>query len=401
MKKKLYNWLDARFPITNIIKNYFSNYYVPKNLNFFYYFGAIALIVLINQFVSGIWLSMFYTPTVSNAFDSIEYIMRDVNFGWLLRHLHTTGASAFFVVLYLHIFRGILYGSYQKPRELVWLLGVFLFIIILAEAFFGYLLPWGQMSYWSCQVITSLFSVIPYFGDNIVTWIRGDFIVSNVTLQRFYSLHIILLPLLMLLLVFLHIVAIHHVGSNNPDGVTIKNNPKKNSETIPFYPLHMLKEFIAILVFLMIFLFIVFFFPNLGGFFIEPANHIIANSMQSPDNIKPLWYMLPFYTILQVIPNKTIGVVALFSSIFILLFLPWLDKSPVRSMRYKGIYSKVAFWIFCICFVSLGFLGIQEQSCTQQITARIATGGYFLYFLLMPYYTKYETPKDLPTRQPI
>ncbi|MDF1758552.1 MAG: cytochrome b N-terminal domain-containing protein [Legionellaceae bacterium] len=399
--KKIFSWLDARLPLVSTFQRYCSQYYIPKNLNVYYCFGALALLVLFNQLFTGIWLSMFYTPSAAEAFNSIEYIMRDVNFGWLLRHMHTTGASAFYIVLYLHLFRGLLYGSYQKPRELVWILGVMLFVISLAQSFFGYLLPWGQMSYWAGQVITSLFSVIPYFGEKLVIWVRGDFVVSTVTLQRFYSLHVIAFPLLILFFIFLHIVAIHHVGSNNPDGIDIKKVSGKNSrplDSIPFYPYFMLKDFLAILIFLIIFFAIVFFCPDMGGYFLEPANYLKADTLQSPEQIKPVWYMMPFYSILRAIPNKALGVFLMMSSLLILFFLPWLDKSPVRSMRYKGCYSKCGLYSLVVSFLLLGYLGMKEPNWLEQLLARVCIFVYFSYFLLMPIYTKLEKHKEPPTR---
>lgn len=399
--QKFFYWLAARLPLINIFKAYCSKYYVPKNLNIYYCFGVLALLILANQLLTGIWLSMFYTPTPAKAFSSIEYIMRDVSFGWLFRHMHTTGASAFYIVLYLHIFRGLAYGSYQKPRELVWMLGVGLFIIILAESFFGYLLPWGQMSYWSGQVITSLFSAIPYFGDQLVMWVRGDFVVSGVTLQRFYALHIIAVPLLILLFTFLHVVAIHHVGSNNPEGIDIKKLVDKNGiplDGIPFYPFYMLKDFFVVLIFLIIFFGVVFFYPDMGGYFLEPANFAPADRLLSPAQIEPVWYMMPFYTILRAVPNKLAGVFLMFGAIVILFFLPWLDKSSVRSIRYKGKYSKIALRLFVLSFLFLGYLGMQEVTAVYQFLARVCIVIYFSYFLLMPIYTKFEKHQEPPTR---
>lgn len=401
--KRLLLWLDDRFPLFSTWKRYFSGYYVPKNLNFYYCFGVLALVVLINQLLSGLWLTMFYTPTAAEAFNSIEYIMRDVHFGWLFRYMHSTGASAFFIVLYLHIFRGLLYGSYQRPRELVWILGVFLFLLIMAEAFFGYLLPWGQMSYWSAQVITSLVSVVPYFGDSLVTWIRGDFVVGTATLQRFFALHVIAVPLLIILFVFLHIVALHHVGSNNPDGIDInqcRNKKGRPLDGIPFHPYYMIKDFLAVLLFLIMFFSIVFFFPDMGGYFLEPANFSPANSLQTPDHIAPVWYMMPFYAVLRAISNKTWGIVVMSSAVIILFFLPWLDKSPVRSMRFKGRYSKYALSLLVISFIALGYFGSLEVTPRNQFIVRICTFIYFAYFLLMPLYTRIEQCKVVPARIP-
>jgi len=342
---RLIHWLDERLPLLSTWRKYASDYYLAKNLNFYYCFGALAVLVLLNQVITGLWLTMFYTPTPASAFHSVEYIMRDVNYGWLLRYMHSTGASALFIVLYLHLYRGLLYGSYQKPRELVWILGMVLFMALNLESFFGYLLPWGQMSYWGAQVMTSLFGVIPYFKDTLVTFVRGDYSVGLTTLQRFFALHVIGIPLLVLFFVFLHIVALHHVGSNNPDGIDINRYLDKNGKPldgIPFYPFYLIKDFLAVLVFLIIFFSVVFFFPDLGGFFLEPGNFVPANPMVTPEHITPVWYMTPFYAMLRAIPDKGLGVLAMLGALVILFFLPWLDKSPVRSMRYKGPYSNYA-----------------------------------------------------------
>ncbi|MGV3740543.1 MAG: cytochrome b [Gammaproteobacteria bacterium] len=388
------NWWTSRFPFISIWKNYCSEFYVAKNLNIYYCFGALALLVLGNQFLTGLWLSFFYIPTVQSAFQSIETIMRDVNYGWLLRYMHSTGASAFFLVIYLHIFRGLLYGSYQKPRELVWLLGMFLFVILIIEGFCGYLLPWGQISYWGAQVITSMFSSIPLIGDYLVTWIRGDFTVGQATLQRFYALHVIAMPLLLVLFSFLHVVALHHVGSSNPDGIDIQNLQDKR----PFYPYYVMKDIFAILVFLLVFFTIVFFFPDAGGYFLEPANAEPANPSVTPAQITPLWYMAPFYCILRAIPNKPLGIFFMFAAIGVLFLLPWFDNSPVRSMRYKGKLSRGALSLGMVSFVTLGYLGMQELTMWHQIIAQIAIVGYFSYFLLMPFYTRIEACLPVPTR---
>ncbi len=385
---KLVNWLSARFPWQKYIGKY---YFVPKNLNYMYCFGALAVLVLANQLLTGIWLSMFYIPTPEQAFASIQLIMRDVNYGWVLRYMHTTGASALYIVLYLHIFRSLLYGSYQKPRELVWLLGMLLFLVVMAESSFGYLLPWGQMSYWSMQVITSLFSVVPYFGEKLVMWARGDFMVSGVTLLRGYALHIIGLPFLISILVFLHIKALHHVGSNNPEGVSfLQGASEREQNTVPFYPLYMFKDILAMLIFCMVFFFIVFFAPDMGGYFLEVNNYNIANNMQSPDDIKPLWYLMPYYGILKVIPNKTMGVILMLSAIFVLFLLPWLDKSPVRTMRHKGIYSKIGMLCFISSFVLIGYFSANELTALKMLSAKICLIVYFASILLMPFYTKFE-----------
>lgn len=387
-------WWAKRFPIISVWKNYCSDYYVAKNLNLYYCFGALALFVLGNQFLTGLWLSFFYIPTVQSAFQSIETIMRDVNYGWLIRYLHSTGASAFFLVIYIHILRGLLYGSYQKPRELIWILGMFLFVILLIEGFCGYLLPWGQVSYWGAQVITSALSNIPYIGEQLLTGIRGDFMVGQATLQRFFAGHIIAMPLLLVLFSFLHVVALHHVGSSNPDGI----DPLEASDKIPFYPYYVMKDIFALLIFLLIFFTIVFFFPDLGGYFLEPTNSEPANPLVTPSHITPLWYMAPFYCILRAIPDKNIGIILSFSAIIILFFLPWLDRSPVRSIRYKGRFSRIALGLFLSSFVLLGYLGMQELTPIYQGLAQMATLLYFAYFLLMPLYTRLERCLPVPKR---
>ena len=397
----LIRWIDERFPLMSTWKAHVSEYYAPKNLNFYYFFGSLALVVLANQLITGIWLTMFYTPTVGGAFESVETIMRDVNYGWLLRYMHSTGASAFFIVIYMHLFRGLLYGSYQKPRELLWLLGMVLFILLLAEAFFGYLLPWGQMSYWGAQVITSLISAIPYVGETLVTWLRGDFTVANATLQRFFALHIIAIPLLMVFLVYLHLVALHKVGSNNPEGIDIKkhvNEAGKPLDGIPFHPYYTVKDAVGVLVFLIGFFAIVFFLPEMGGYFLEHDNFMPANPLITPDHIAPVWYMTPFYAILRAIPDKLWGVVLMGCSIVLLLFMPWLDRSPVRSMRYKGNYSKYALALFVLSFLTLGYLGTVSVTPIKQILARVAAIVYFSYFLLMPLYSRYEKHLIVPER---
>ncbi|WP_028388365.1 cytochrome b [Legionella fairfieldensis] len=397
----LIHWLDARFPSLKTWKDHVSEYYVPRNLNFLYFFGSLALVVLAMQLITGLWLTMFYTPTATQAFNSIEYIMRDVNYGWLLRYAHSTGASAFFIVIYFHMFKALLYGSYQKPRELLWLLGMALFILLLAEAFFGYLLPWGQMSYWGAQVITSLFSAIPYVGDSIVVWIRGDYNVANATLQRFFALHVIGVPLLLLFFVFLHIIALHKVGSNNPEGIEIKQYldvQGKPLDGLPFHPYFTSKDLVGVLVFLILFFSVVFFFPEMGGYFLEHENFAPANPMVTPEHIAPVWYMTPFYAMLRAIPNKLFGVIVMGMAIVILVFIPWLDRSPVRSMRYKGDYSKYALAAFVVSFVMLGYLGTVNVTAIKQYLTRVCTAVYFAYFLLMPLYSRYERPRSLPER---
>lgn len=399
--KGLLGWIDARFPLLSTWKAHASEYYAPKNFNFYYFFGSLAIVVLVNQLVTGLWLTMFYTPTAKEAFSSVEYIMRDVNYGWLLRYMHSTGASAFFIVIYLHMFRGILYGSYQKPRELIWIFGMLLFVLLIAEAFFGYLLPWGQMSYWGAQVITSLFSAIPFIGDSLVTWIRGDFNVATPTLQRFFALHVMGIPFLLLILVFLHLVALHKTGSNNPQGIDIKKHVNEQGiplDGIPFHPYYTTKDFVGVLVFLIGFFAIVFFIPEMGGYFLEHANFAPADPFVTPEHIAPVWYMTPFYAMLRAIPDKLSGVIVMASSIVLPFFLPWLDKSPVKSMRYKGFYSKLALWFFVISFCLLCYLGTTTVTPIKLYLARVCTLIYFAYFLLMPLYTRYEQCRPVPER---
>ncbi|MEG2389851.1 MAG: cytochrome bc complex cytochrome b subunit, partial [Pseudomonas sp.] len=346
---KFMDWVDARFPATKMWEDHLSKYYAPKNFNFFYFFGSLALLVLVNQIVTGVWLTMSYTPSAEEAFASVEYIMRDVEYGSILRLLHSTGASAFFIVVYLHMFRGLLYGSYQKPRELVWVFGMLIYLALMAEAFMGYLLPWGQMSYWGAQVIISLFGAIPLIGDDLTQWIRGDYLISGITLNRFFALHVVALPIVILGLVVLHILALHEVGSNNPDGVDIKKHKDENGiplDGIPFHPYYTVKDIVGVVVFLFIFCFIVFFFPEMGGYFLEKPNFEPANPFKTPEHIAPVWYFTPYYAILRAIPDKLMGVIAMGAAIAVLFVLPWLDRSPVKSMRYKGWMSKIWLVVF-------------------------------------------------------
>ena len=401
MMHKLLIWIDERFPLINTWRSHASEYYVPKNFNIYYIFGVLAMVVLLSQLITGIWLTMFYTPNVKEAFSSVEYIMRDVNYGWLLRYMHSTGASAFFIVVYLHMFRALLYGSYQKPRELIWLIGMVLFILLLAEAFFGYLLPWGQMSFWGAQVITSLFGAIPYIGETLVTWLRGDYTVANATLQRFFALHVIAIPLIILLMVYIHIIALHKVGSNNPEGIDIKKQLNKQGiplDGIPFHPYYTSKDLVGIIVFLLGFFSVVFFVPDMGGYFLEHANFAPADPLVTPEHIAPVWYMTPFYAMLRAVPDKLMGIVVMAGAILILLFMPWLDKSPVRSIRYKGSFSKWALFLAVISFLILGYLGTEVVTPTRLYCARLCTVIYFAYFLLMPIYSRKEEPKAVPKR---
>ncbi|SRR5579883_51870 len=394
-KNKLFTWITARFPLNEFSAKHLTHYFAPRNFNFWYYFGSFSLLVLAIQIITGIWLAMDYTPTAEGAFASVQYIMRDVHYGWLIRFLHTTGASAFFVVVYLHMYRGLIYGSYQKPRELLWLIGMLIYVTLLLEAFTGYVLPWGQMSYWGAQVITSFASAIPWIGKYIVVWLRGDYVVSGVTLHRFFALHVVGVPLVLLFLVFIHLVALHYVGSNNPDGINTDHS-RASDETIPFHPFYTVKDLMGAVVFLIVFFSIVFFGPDMNGFFLEPENYVPANSLQTPEHIAPVWYMTPFYAILRAIPNKFLGLAAMAAAIALMFVMPWLDRSPVRSIRYKGMYSKMAICVFVISFVGLGYIGIEPVSELRTVLAQFFALGYFGFFLLMPFYTRFETVKALP-----
>lgn len=401
MNKGLVAWIDKRFPLVSLWREHMSEYYAPKNLNFWYFFGSLALFVFGCQILTGLWLTMFYTPSATEAFASVEYIMRDVHYGWLIRYLHSTGASFFFIVVYLHIFRGLIYGSYKSPRELLWLFGALIFLLMLAEAFFGYLLPWGQMSFWGAQVITSLFGAIPYIGEWLSTFLRGDYNVADATLHRFFALHVAGMPLLMVGLVFFHIVALHKVGSNNPDGIEIKENKDERGiplDGIPFHPFYTVKDFYGLVVFLIVFCVVVFFMPEMGGYFLEHANFQAADPMVTPEHIAPVWYMTPFYSILRAIPNKLFGVIAMGASIAFIFVLPWLDKSPVKSIRYRGPLSKIALFLFVISFFVLGYLGTAVVTPLNQILAQVCSIIYFAFFILMPVYTYFEPCKPVPTR---
>lgn len=400
-KSSVLGWIDQRFPLTKVWNEHLAEYYAPKNFNFWYFFGSLALLVLVNQILTGIWLTMFYKPDDELAFASVEYIMRDVEWGWLLRYLHSTGASAFFIVVYLHMFRGLLYGSYKKPRELIWLFGALIYLLLMAEAFMGYLLPWGQMSYWGAQVIISLFGAIPWVGEDLALWIRGDYVVSDATLNRFFALHVIALPLALVLLVFLHIVALHRVGSNNPDGVEIKEHKGPNGKPvdgIPFHPYYTVKDTAAVVIFLMVFSFVVFFMPEMGGYFLEHDNFVPADPLKTPEHIKPVWYFTPFYAILRAVPDKFGGVVAMGAAIAVLFVLPWLDRSPVKSTRYRGPIWKGALAVFVVTFLCLGYLGMQPATPVLTNLARIFTVLYFTFFLAMPFYTKIDKTKPVPER---
>ncbi len=413
----LMNWIDDRFPLTSTWKAHLSEYYAPKNFNFWYFFGSLALLVLVIQIVTGIFLVMHYKPDASLnasgvpvAFAAVEYIMRDVPGGWLIRYMHSTGASAFFVVVYLHMFRGLIYGSYRKPRELIWLFGVGIFLALMAEAFMGYLLPWGQMSFWGAQVIVNLFSAIPVVGPDLALVIRGDFVVSDATLNRFFSFHVIAVPLVLIGLVLAHIVALHEVGSNNPDGVEIKKKKDANGiplDGIPFHPYYTVKDVVGVVGFLIVFSAVMFFAPEGGGYFLEYNNFLPADPLVTPPHIAPVWYFTPFYSLLRAVTYplfgldaKFWGVIAMGAGVVIFAFLPWLDRSPVKSIRYKGPIFKTAIVIFVIVFFILGYLGVQppDNGGIKDRTTQICSVLYFAFFLLMPWYSKLDSYKAEPER---
>ncbi|MEX0706891.1 MAG: cytochrome bc complex cytochrome b subunit [Woeseia sp.] len=400
-KSGLLKWIDDRFPLTKLMKEHATEYYASKNFNIWYVFGVLAMVVLVIQLVTGIFLTMNYKPDASEAFASVEYIMRDVEWGWLMRYMHSTGASFFFIVVYLHMFRGMLYGSYKKPRELIWIIGMLIFFVLMAEAFAGYLLPWGQMSYWGAQVIISLFGAIPFIGETLVEYIRGDYSISDITLNRFFALHVIVLPLALIGLVVVHIMALHEVGSNNPDGVEIKEN--KGPDGVPvdgvaFHPYHTSKDLVAIIVFLMVFSFVVFFAPDMGGYFLEHANFEPADTMATPEHIAPVWYFTPYYAILRAVPDKLWGAILMGLAVFLPLFLPWLDRSRVRSIRYRGWIYRSALGLFVISFFALGWLGLQPAEDLYVLMARVFSVIYFGFFLLMPYYTTIDKTRPVPDR---
>ena len=399
------SWIDQRFPLTKVWNEHLAEYYTPRNFNFWYFFGSLAILMLVMQLVTGIFLTMHFKPDSANAFASVEYIMRDVEWGWLVRYLHSVGASAFFVVIYLHMYRGLLYGSYKGPRELIWILGMLLYIVLMAEAFMGYVLPWGQMSYWGAQVIISLFGSVPVIGPDLLVWILGDYAVGDAALNRFFSLHVIALPLILVVLVFLHIVALHTVGSNNPDGIEIKKNKDKDGipkDGIPFHPYFTVKDTMGAVAFLWIFCAVVFYAPGLNGYFLEHANFIEANPLQTPEHIAPLWYLTPFYSVLRAVPpmfgSQFPGVLAMGASLLILFFLPWLDRSPVKSIRYRSPIYKWVLGVFVVSFVMLGWLGMQPVTPLNVFLARVFTVLYFAFFILMPWYTSIGKTKEVPER---
>ena len=445
---KLLNWVDNRFPASKLFKEHMSEYYAPKNFNFFYIFGGLSVLVLVIQIVTGIFLTMHYKPDAALAFGSVEYIMRDVPWGWLIRYMHSTGASAFFVVVYLHMFRGLIYGSYRKPRELIWLFGCGIFLVLMAEAFMGYLLPWGQMSYWGAQVIVNLFSAIPFIGPDLALLIRGDFVVGDATLNRFFSFHVIAVPLVLLGLVVAHIIALHEVGSNNPDGVEIKAHKDAKGrplDGIPFHPYYTIHDIFAVSVFLMVFTAIVFFAPEMGGYFLEYNNFIPADPFKTPLHIAPVWYFTPYYSMLRAVTDEMMyalmacvlggaflaltrirmpvlfkalvsfgalglvammlsidakfwGVVAMGGGVMILFFLPWLDNSPVKSIRYRPSWHKYMYALFVFDFLVLGYLGMLPPSDIGGRVSQIGTLFYFGFFLLMPWWSRLGDPKPVPDR---
>lgn len=422
MFKNLMSWIEYRMPFMEKMNLHVMQYPAPKNFNFWYFFGSLAMLVLVNQILTGVWLTMNFEPSAERAFASVEYIMREVDYGWLLRYMHSTGASAFFIVVYLHMFRGMMYGSYQKPRELLWLFGWFIFLVLMAEAFMGYLLPWGQMSFWGAQVIISIFGVVPFVGDDLTLWIRGDYVISGATLNRFFALHVIALPLVLVILVFLHIIALHEVGSNNPDGVEVKreNDGTKYEDNvadkftfheyftkggkkfivdaIPFHPYYTVKDIVGVVGFLILFCAVIFFAPEGGGYFLEAPNFEPANPMKTPEHIAPVWYFTPFYAILRAIPDQLIGAIAMFAAIILLALLPWLDRCKVRSIRYRSGWHKLNLVNFVISFIVLGVLGALPATPEYTMIARVAMTTYFLYFVFLYVYSKNEKTKPLPVR---
>ena len=401
MFAKLMGWIDDRFPLTAMYNDHMAKYPAPKNLNFWYFFGSLAMLVLVNQIITGIWLTMNYNPSAEGAFASVEYIMRDVDYGWLLRYMHSTGASAFFVVVYLHMFRGMIYGSYQKPRELLWIFGMLIFLVLMAEAFMGYLLPWGQMSFWGAQVIISLFGAIPVIGDDLTLWIRGDYVISGATLNRFFALHVIALPLVLVRLVAMHILALHEVGSNNPDGIDIKKHKDEKGwplDAVAFHPYFTVKDMIGVAGFLFLFCAIIFFKPDMWGYFLEKPNFEVANGLKTPAHIAPVWYFTPFYAILRAVPDKLLGVIMMGLSIVVLFLLPWLDRCKVRSVRYRSTLHKLNIAQFVVCFVILGVLGVLPSTPMLTLIAQLCTLGYFGFFVLLFFYSKNESTKPLPER---
>lgn len=411
-------WIDKRLPVTDAWNKHLAQYPAPKNFNFWYIFGSLAILVLVNQLFTGIWLTMNYNPSGAGAFASVEYIMRDVDYGWLLRYMHSTGSSAFFIVIYMHMMRGLMYGSYQKPRELLWIFGMLIFLALMAEAFMGYLLPWGNMSYWGAQVIISLFGAIPVIGGDITLWIRGDYVISGATLNRFFALHVAAIPLVLVVLVFFHILALHEVGSNNPDGTDIKK-PKgsvpleeqskfkfhKNYtdkydivDSVPFHPYYSVKDIMYVVGFIFIFCWVMFFHPSGHGYFMESPNFEPANGLKTPEHIAPVWYFGPFYTILRIIPSKGLGAIAMFSAIIVLFLLPWFDRGVVKSVRCRSKLHLFNLCQFAVSFIVLGILGTKPPSPVNNMIGTIAAFGYFGFFVALWFYSKNEKTKPVPER---
>ena len=387
----LLGWIDARFPLSKMMREHLSEYYAPKNFNFWYFFGSLALLVLVIQILSGIFLTMHYKPDAALAFASVEHIMRDVNWGWLIRYMHSTGASFFFIVVYLHMFRGLMYGSFKNPRELIWLFGMLIYVALMAEAFMGYLLPWGNMSYWGAQVIINLFNTIPFVGEAVSEWIREDFVISDATLNRFFSLHVIAVPLALLGLIVGHILALHEVGSNNPDGVEIKKTKGADGiplDGIPFHPYYTVKDILGSVVFLAIFAFVIFFMPEMNGYFLEHANFDPANALNTPDHIAPIWYFTPFYTVLRAIPDPFLGFMMMAMAIVVLFLLPWIDRNPIKSIRYRSTLFKINLIVFVITFIILGYLGLKPVTDLATQYALRFTELYFLFFFVLWTYSK-------------
>jgi ubiquinol-cytochrome c reductase cytochrome b subunit len=402
----LMGWIDDRFPATKLWKDHLTEYYAPKNFNFWYYFGSLALLVLVNQLITGIWLAMHYKPDAKLAFDSVEYIMRDVPWGNILRYMHSTGASAFFLVVYLHMFRGLLYGSHKKPRELIWIFGCLIYLVLMAEGFCGYVLPWGQMSYWGANVIFNLFGTIPVIGPDLVIWIQGDYIPSDATLSRLFSLHVVFLPFALVGLVVAHLIALHEVGSNNPDGVDIKKHKDPVThiplDGIGFHPYYTVKDIVGVCVFLILFVAVICFAPDGGGYLLEKPNFQEANPLVTPEHIAPAWYFGAFYAMLRATPSMFSsalpGVIVMFGAVLILFFLPWLDKNPVKSIRYKGQLTRVATMVFAADFVMLNYVGLQPPTNLFTLLSQIGTIYYFAFFIGLMFFHKFEKSKPVPER---
>ncbi len=400
-KPGFWGWLNKRLPVAQFMRSQLLEYYAPKNFNIWYFFGSLALLALVMQLFTGIFLTMFYKVGDTTSFDSVEFIMREVDYGWLIRYMHSIGASAFFIVVYLHMYRALMYGSYKAPRELLWLFGMFIYLALMAEAFMGYVLPWGNMSYWAAQVIINLFSTIPVIGPGLVEWIRGDYGVADATLNRFFSLHVVAIPLILLLLVALHLVALRQSGSNNPDGIEIKErrgSDGKPLDGIPFHPYYTVKDVVGVGVFLLLFAVVVFFVPTFGGLFMEEANFEPANPLSTPEPIAPSWYFTPYYAILRAVPNQRLGALLLLMAVLLFFFLPWLDRSPVKSVRYRGWWYRGFLAVFTVSFLTLMYLGLKPATGAYVTAARVSAIGYFAFFLLMPLYSRWDRVKPVPER---